>query len=156
MKQTDVNLQMVEFIPETLQDGVLYVSQKYKTATHRCCCGCGEEVVTPLGPTEWSLQVAGGLPTLYPSIGNWSFACRSHYWIRNGKVVWSYAMSKEQIEHGRVRDQRMRDAYLAEANREKDGRRAAPQSHAGKASPPEQEAGRIEDTWRSIKKWLGI
>jgi hypothetical protein len=38
----------VEFIPKALEDGVLYISTKYRTASHRCCCGCGTKIVTPL------------------------------------------------------------------------------------------------------------
>jgi hypothetical protein len=155
MKQTHIKLQMVEFIPETLADGILYVSQKYMTAIHRCCCGCGQEVVTPLGRTEWSLQVDDKLPTLYPSIGNWSFACHSHYWIRNGNVVWSYAMSKEQIDSGRARDQRMRDAHFAHANRKKDEVLVALKTHAADTSPVEQNANGIEGPWKRFWRWLG-
>ena len=44
----------VKFVPEPLDDGTLYISE-YGTAVHKCCCGCGSEVVTPLGPTDWKL-----------------------------------------------------------------------------------------------------
>ena len=104
MRQTFLQLQLVEFIPEHLEAGILYVSQRYRTATHRCCCGCGEEVVTPLGPTDWSLQIAHEAVTLYPSIGNWSFNCRSHYWISGNRVQWAAAMSAEKIAAVRARD----------------------------------------------------
>ena len=43
----------VDYIPQQLDDGVLYVSIGFGTVVHRCACGCGEEVVTPLGPAEW-------------------------------------------------------------------------------------------------------
>jgi hypothetical protein len=154
MRQATLKPDFVEFIPEVLEDGILYVSQKYKTATHRCCCGCGEEVVTPLGPTDWSLQVTGGAVTLHPSIGNWSFACRSHYWIRGGKVVWAGSMSKEKIEYGRARDQRMRDAYFAEANRQKEAPAVRPQSQPTEMQP--QQPDWIDSTWSAFKKWLGF
>ena len=26
--------------------------------------------------------------SLNPSIGNWSYPCRSHYWIKGNRVVW--------------------------------------------------------------------
>ena len=42
--------EFVDFVPKRLDDGVLYVSIRFGTAVHRCACGCGEEVVTPLGP----------------------------------------------------------------------------------------------------------
>ena len=42
-------------------------------------------MVTPLKPTDWKLTFDGKTITLYPSIRNWNFACRSHYWIRNNR-----------------------------------------------------------------------
>jgi len=77
----------VEFVPEDLEAGVLYVSMIYRTAVHLCACGCGEKVVTPLSPRDWKLTFDGKSVTLYPSIGNWSFTCRSHYFIRQNQIV---------------------------------------------------------------------
>ena len=60
--------QFVEYIPAHLDEGVLYVSLPFGTVVHRCACGCGEEVVTPLGPAEWRLTYRreGGLArTIY-------------------------------------------------------------------------------------------
>jgi hypothetical protein len=119
MRQARFSHQVVEFIPEQLEEGTLYVSLRYKTAVHKCACGCGEEVVTPLGPTDWSIWMEDGTATLDPSIGNWSFACQSHYFIRRGSVVWSGLMSHRQIERGREFDQRAREQYIKEANRKK-------------------------------------
>jgi len=45
----------VEFIPAKPEEGILYISIEYKTATHLCACGCGERVVTPLSPVDWKL-----------------------------------------------------------------------------------------------------
>jgi hypothetical protein len=70
--------EFVDFIPEVLEDGKLYISQTYATAVHKCCCGCGHKVVTPLSPTGWRLAVERGFVSLYPSIGNWGYPCRSH------------------------------------------------------------------------------
>jgi len=44
--------EFVEFIPEDLEQGTLYISIRYKTGTHLCCCGCGNIVVTPFSPTD--------------------------------------------------------------------------------------------------------
>lgn len=82
MRRRTLTHQFVEFIPDQLQEGILYVSLQYATAAHICCCGCGEEVITPFSPSDWQLTFDGVTITLSPSIGNWSFACRSHYWIR--------------------------------------------------------------------------
>lgn len=102
----------VEFIPEDLEENVLYVSQKYRTAVHKCCCGCGSKVVTPLKPTYWELIVEGDLVSLYPSVGNWSFPCRAHYWIQRNQVFWSYQMSQEEIELGRSSDRHMKERHF--------------------------------------------
>jgi len=119
MKQKKFSHQIVDFIPERLDEGRLYVSQKYGTAVHKCACGCGEEVVTPLNPTDWTFRIEKAGATLNPSIGNWSFACQSHYWIRNGRVVWAGAMSRHQIERGRTYDLERKLEYFEVVNREK-------------------------------------
>lgn len=96
--------EFVEFIPEILAERTIYVSLKYSTAVHRCCCGCGLEVVTPLGPTGWRLIRHARTISLHPSIGNWSFPCQSHYWIRQNQVHWAPRWNRQQIESGRAYD----------------------------------------------------
>lgn len=114
-----MNYELVDFIPEQLKEGILYISEPYKTAAHKCCCGCGEEVITPLNLTDWKVKIQGNRVTLHPSIGNWSFACRSHYWIRNGEIVWSYQMSEKEIQRGRNHDKTLKQAYFKQVNQEK-------------------------------------
>jgi hypothetical protein len=104
--------EFVEFIPQTLAPGVLYISRRYSTASHLCCCGCGLEVVTPLNPAKWRLIESNGAVSLNPSVGNWSFACQSHYWIRGNNVQWAGAMSAEQVAAVRSRDRRDVDAMV--------------------------------------------
>lgn len=96
----------VEFIPAILEDGHLYISEKYHTASHRCCCGCGLKVVTPLKPGGWALTIRHNSATLQPSIGNWGFPCKSHYWVTGGRVEWARTFSQKEIEIVRKRDQR--------------------------------------------------
>jgi hypothetical protein len=84
----------VEFIPAHLEEGLLYVSMEYATASHRCPCGCGVRVVTPLGPADWVLTFDGRV-TLSPSIGNGQFACGSHYLIRGNRVAWCRPMTRD-------------------------------------------------------------
>jgi hypothetical protein len=86
----------VRSVPEVLEDGVIYVSVDYATAIHKCCCGCGNEVVTPLSPTDWELTFNGKTISLYPSIGNWNFKCKSHYWITRNTVEWCYKWGQKQ------------------------------------------------------------
>lgn len=73
-------------LPEfkSFKEGVIHVSKEYKTAIHKCLCGCGGKTVTPLGDHGWSLYDSGKGITLTPSIGNYSFPCKSHYIITNG------------------------------------------------------------------------
>jgi hypothetical protein len=109
-----IKAEYVDAIPAAITDGVLYVSTEYGTAVHKCCCGCGQEVVTPLGPTDWSVTVDGGAVSVYPSIGNWSFPCKSHYWISCGHIRWAKQWSEAQIMYGRQRDRFRKQAQYGE------------------------------------------
>ncbi|WP_416072066.1 DUF6527 family protein [Streptomyces sp. ME18-1-4] len=73
VKPVRLTHRFVEYIPEDLERGVLYVSLPYTIAVHLCACGCGSTVVTPLGPTDRSLTFDGVAVSLSPSIGNWSY-----------------------------------------------------------------------------------
>jgi hypothetical protein len=103
--------EFVEFIPDELSDGKVYISVEYATAAHKCFCGCGTKVVTPIHPAGWQLTYDGDTVSFRPSIGNWGFSCRSHYWIRKNRVVWSYQMTEEQIDPGRRRDKDITASY---------------------------------------------
>lgn len=107
--------QFVHLIPDELEAETLYVSTDYATASHLCCCGCGTEVVTPLSPTNWRLTFDGESITLHPSIGNWSFACQSHYWIRRNGIHWAERWTPTQIAAGRDRDRRAKRAQFGDA-----------------------------------------
>ena len=82
--------QYTENIPEELvEEGILYISKKYNIAIHKCCCGCGNEVVTPISSSGWQLTENDGKISLTPSIGSFSLPCKSHYWIKNSEVHWA-------------------------------------------------------------------
>jgi len=87
-KLTRLGLQRVHYMPEQLEPGILYVSDEFDVAIHLCACGCGNKVVTPLGPTGWTFTDAPRGPSLSPSIGNYQIPCRTHYWINDGDVEW--------------------------------------------------------------------
>ncbi|MER9594180.1 DUF6527 family protein [Mesorhizobium sp. M0244] len=74
-------------VPDTLKNGMLYISMDYATSAHRCCSGCGEKVVTRFSPTDWKMTFDGEIISLHPSVGNWQLPCRSHYVIRAGRVI---------------------------------------------------------------------
>lgn len=104
-------LKRVRYVPRELSSGTLYVSEEYAVAVHLCACGCGNKVVTPLGPAEYSFEEADSRPSLWPSIGNWQLPCRSHYFIRQGRVQWAERWSDDEIKQGRLHEQRRRKAY---------------------------------------------
>lgn len=102
----------VEFIPDIIGDDVLYISIQYRTAIHNCVCGCGNRVVTPISPTDWRLTFDGKSVTLFPSIGNWNFPCRSHYWIKNNIIEHSYKFSDTEIDEVRKKDIKRKKKYF--------------------------------------------
>lgn len=102
----------VETIPEVLEPGVLYVSLEYCTATHSCCCGCGEEVVTPLSPVGWEMSFNGETVSLWPSIGNWTLPCRSHYVIDHGSVQEALPWSDAQVAAAQRREKSERQRHF--------------------------------------------
>jgi len=152
MRTTQISHQLVEFIPEVVQDGVLYVSLRYGTAVHKCFCGCGEEVVTPLGPTDWSIRIDGHFVTLYPSVGNWSYACRSHYFIRRSNIIWAGDMTVQEIEWGRTLDRAEKAAHFERVNQAKIGRPTATSSSAGANS---ERPGLLDRIYNAFKGWFG-
>lgn len=116
MKSARFKHALVDAIPEELQAGVLYVAKDGDVAGHLCACGCGGEVITPLSPTDWSLTLTRDGATLDPSIGNWAFPCRSHYFISGGKVVWAKDMSAKAIAKGRQGNRARKQCYYENLN----------------------------------------
>jgi hypothetical protein len=101
---TRMQHEFVEFIPTVLAPRVLYISVEYATVLHLCCCGCNNQVVTPLAPGRWRLTFDGESISLNPSIGNWSFPCQSHYWIQRNRVRWARTFTREEVARVRERD----------------------------------------------------
>ena len=137
--------EFVQFIPEELQEGTIYVSIRFATVAHLCACGCRTKVVTPIKPTDWKLTFDGKTVTLDPSVGNWSFPCRSHYWVRNNKVQWAGDWSQERIDANREFDRRAKDKYFSEIE---DGSRSTLDA---KPSIPEPATKRT--WWKRLWPW---
>ncbi|WP_392397945.1 DUF6527 family protein [Ralstonia mojiangensis] len=83
-----------DILPDRLprRDLILLVDEDEEwSIALRCPCGCGEtlevallEVVKP----NWRLEInSRGQPSLHPSIWR-TTGCQSHFWIRDGRVVW--------------------------------------------------------------------
>ncbi len=112
-KKTSSHLRhkFIEFVPNNIETGMIYISMENAVAIHKCACGCGQEVITPFSPTEWKLIFDGKAVTLNPSIGNWSFACRSHYWIKRNRILWAERWSQAKIEQNRSYDKALKVKY---------------------------------------------
>lgn len=132
----------VEFIPQTLNAGLLYISMEHGAVAHLCACGCGSKVDTPLTPTDWNLRYDGESITLRPSVGSWSLPCRSHYLITDNSVRWAGAWSEERIRSGREADRKNKQKHYAES---------------GDASPPDasilDQEQNSPSVWRRLKEW---
>jgi hypothetical protein len=139
MKSSQIAFEFVDVVPPSREEGKLYISIKYRTAVHNCFCGCGMKVVTPIRPTGWQLTYDGDTVTLSPSIGNWSFECRSHYWIRRSQAIPAGTMSKKDIDAGRRCDRAAKDTYFPNA--------AVP-------STPMTQAGAESTKKRGFWNWL--
>jgi hypothetical protein len=138
--------EFVEFIPDELEQGTIYVSIRFATASHLCICGCGNKVVTPIRPTDWTLIFDGKTISLHPSIGNWSFPCQSHYWIRNSRINWAPKWSREQIERGRSHDTYAKKDYFASLD--------APSKLPIKQDASKLEPPRKRKMLKTVKDWL--
>lgn len=112
MRDKVLEHRFVESFPEVLEPGVLYVSFEYGSVAHSCCCGCGEEVVTPLTPTDWKITYDGETVTLHPSVGSWTLPCRSHYVIRRNRVIEAPPWSDAEVAAERRRDRRAKAAHF--------------------------------------------
>ena len=136
MRLTSIHPNFVEFIPRDLSEGILYISEQYQTASHLCACGCGEKVVTPLSPVDWKLKKHGELISLFPSIGNWNYSCKSHYWIRNNKIIWAEPLSPTKIAQIQRKDLKDKEKYIEYLNLKKES--SANQPHKSILSGPSQ------------------
>ena len=126
-------------LPDELRENVLYVSIQFATSAHKCFCGCGREVVTPIHPTKWKLTFDGVHVSLHPSVGSWSLPCQSHYWLQNGNVMWADKFSEEQIRAVRSRDLRDQTRYFEKKE---------------EPAPPASEQPPPPSFWRTATRWL--
>lgn len=136
--------EFVEFVPNEQMLGVLYVSMQYCTAVHKCACGCGKKVVTPISPTGWKLVFDGETVSLSPSIGNWAFPCKSHYWVERNRIRWAPKWAPEQVAAGRAQERLDKQRYY--------GQPAAAATVQRDGAPTSRKAG----LWEAILKGLGL
>lgn len=143
-RRLDLEHRYVEFIPKELEDGILYISDRFSTASHMCCCGCGQKVVTPLNPAKWHITEHGSTVSLTPSIGLGALPCRSHYWIRRSRVEWCPSMTE-----GETRRARIADEYASQVNT---GERSPVTAPAPAKVEESRRWGRT--IWLRLKLWV--
>lgn len=88
MKINKINPVFVNTIPQYLEEGNLYIALGYNAIVHKCACGCGKIVSTPTDENGWTLSYKDSKVSLSPSIGNWSYECKSHYFISKNNIIW--------------------------------------------------------------------
>ena len=93
---------------------------KYKTAIHKCICGCNNEVVTPFSPTDWQITFDGINVSLKPSIGNWNFDCKSHYWIIKNEIILSSKWDEDKIQESRRKDKNRKKWFFSKRKKNND------------------------------------
>ena len=147
MKVKHLTPQFVESFPTSLEQGELYLAMEFATAAHLCACGCGTKVITPFSPTDWQMLFDGETVSLRPSIGNWTFKCRSHYWVRSGRIEWAGSMSEEAINAGRKRD--------VEAKARVQSSRSE-QHVVLEPTPQARKQTEVPSFIGKLKKWLGF
>lgn len=107
----DLKHKFVEIIPKDPEDNILYISVRFRTAVHKCACGCGNKTVTPFSPTDWKFIFNGKSVSLIPSIGNWNFPCKSHYYITNNNIEWAPIWSDDMIKEGRQENKTIKEQF---------------------------------------------
>lgn len=142
-------------IPQTLEPGVLYVSMEYGTVVHSCCCGCGLEVITPLAPTDWKLSYDGEGISLWPSVGNWSFPCQSHYVITRNRVIESGRWSTDRIEAERDRDRAAKQEYYNLKYEEVSESSSNEPAHAAPMSSAKYPSEQHGNWWGRLRRRFG-
>ena len=145
MKLASIKHEFVESAPHDLEDGKLYVSISFRTAIHLCACGCKNKVVTPLRPARWKLYFDGDTVSLSPSVGNWQFPCKSHYWIERDKIRWAKPWTDKQIAEGRMSDTEDLQLYY-------EGRRESDSNSADQLVADENQTSLLTKIWRRIHR----
>lgn len=146
MRELTLRHEFVKSTPPVLENGVLYVSIEFATVIHKCCCGCGTKIVTPINPVGWKLTFDGDTVSLYPSIGNGQLPCRSHYWIEHNRVLWEVDMTDRQVAAARVSQQNARERHFAQ-------RRSTGVKATAEDSRPAES---VRETFlQKVRRWLG-
>lgn len=140
-RQTHIEHRYVDVIPNELEEGTLYISRRFNTASHLCACGCGTRIPTPLNPSKWTLTDHGKTVSLSPSVGLGTLECRSHYWIRRSQIDWFPDMTDAQTRRAQARDHYASQVFTGEV--------VPPPPQPQPARPNEPKGW-----WQSFLNWL--
>lgn len=78
-------------LPYVLDKFTIYLVEDWMIS-FRCPCGCNKDIhLNTLDGCHpcWNFVINNGNVSIYPSIKRRT-PCKSHFWIKNGKVVWCY------------------------------------------------------------------
>lgn len=83
IKKVEIEPVFVEYIPETLEERKVYISERFGVSIHKCLCGCGVKTVLPFNKRDgWNLiKNSDGKVSFTPSILNDQYPCKAHYVI---------------------------------------------------------------------------
>jgi hypothetical protein len=152
MKLAAIRPKYVQHVPDQLEEGVLYISERFKICSHLCACGCKEEVVTPLSHAEWRLFKDGEFVSLLPSIGNWNYDCESHNFIEHNDIRWLPRLSAQGIKRVQQKDAFDLERMLEQGSGRQN--KGALQTLPGKASSSKPYAGSSKPTRKTALRQL--
>lgn len=144
--------EFVETFPTLMLPAKFYISLEYNTCGHLCACGCGNEVVTPLSPAQWSFAYDGKDISVWPSVGNWGLTCRAHYVIERGQVEWAREYTDGEVTLNRRRDR----AALTRMDSGRASKTPPIHIHSGADGGTASEAeGWLDGVLAPVWRWLG-
>ena len=79
-------------IPDYLENDLVYICDENQAwaIIFVCPCGCGEPIYLNLlqsANPKWKYSIKRNKISIFPSIDRIR-GCKSHFWLRNGKIYW--------------------------------------------------------------------
>lgn len=106
--------------------------------------------MTPFSPTDWKMTYDGESVSLWPSIGNWNLACRTHYIIKRDLITEAGPWSEKRIAAERIRGKAAKAAHYRVPGREP-ALTAAPASPVAIATPDPKPPNALASLWRWLR-----
>ena len=103
----------------------------------------------PTLPAQWSFTYDGDSISVRPSVGNWSFACKSHYVINKGHVRWARGFFSDEIARNRARDRAALDGPNSNSGEPRD------ESRADRPRPGQSAGNARRGTLHRLFGWVG-